>query len=206
MEKPVTLKPLGIKDESSSAISKKGSKSKKSSKASAHKNGAVKARKPLNDITNKSAVHHETPSGRKNQRKSVVEDDEYFLHSEAVLLPKFRRNILLNNIAEEEGFLHDHNKCVEAQESVTGMDFWNTVLPDSEKSLTMIVEEEEEEEKMNQLVELSMEEEEEELMLMRCWKSPPSSPKLCCRSSPPLPDFIWELQVFELNLKEEDDD
>lgn len=61
-------------------------------------------RKALNDITNKSSVHHEASSRKKN-------------------LPKEDFDIA------EEMFLHDHKKCFEAQQAAMKPCFLDTVLP-----------------------------------------------------------------------------
>ncbi|KAI3523967.1 hypothetical protein L1887_02518 [Cichorium endivia] len=61
-------------------------------------------RKALNDITNKPNIHQETSTKKKNSQK-----EEF-------------------NISEER-FLHDHNKCIKAQQTITESMFWDIVLP-----------------------------------------------------------------------------
>ncbi|CAL5358029.1 unnamed protein product [Camellia sinensis] len=77
----------------------------KSSKPASKKGGiGLGSRKALNDITNKSSVHHEALSTKKS-------------------LPKEEFNIA------EEMFLHDHKKCIESQLKAMEPCFLDTVLP-----------------------------------------------------------------------------
>ena len=70
------------------------------------KKGGAKlgGRKALNDITNKSSLSHDVSS-----KKNNVPKEEF-------------------NVAEER-FLHDHRKCVEAQQMVLDSSLLDIVLP-----------------------------------------------------------------------------
>ncbi|XP_059665375.1 protein PATRONUS 2-like [Cornus florida] len=138
-------------------------------------------RKALNDITNKSSLHPETSSRKKN-------------------LPKEEPN----NITEEM-FLHDHKKCIEAQ--LTAMSpscFLDLVLPghDSVPSVEFC------ESKPSKIdidslrcypepMELSM----SEFSDLLVWDSPQSSPLHL--DSPPSSPFARENEPVEFLLKEE---
>lgn len=78
----------------------------KNSKTNGKKGGSGTAgRKALNDITNKSSLHHpEAPVKKRN-------------------LPKEDINV------KEEMFLHDHKKCIEAQNATMRNFNLETVLP-----------------------------------------------------------------------------
>lgn len=78
----------------------------KNSKTNGKKGGSGTAgRKALNDITNKSSLHHpEAPVKKRN-------------------LPKEDINV------KEEMFLHDHKKCIEAQNAAMRSFNLETVLP-----------------------------------------------------------------------------
>lgn len=68
------------------------------------------SRKALNDITNKPKIHqHQETSTKKKNSQKEKEKEEF-------------------NIAEER-FLHDHNKCIQAQQTITESMFWDIVLP-----------------------------------------------------------------------------
>ncbi|KAL0459137.1 UNVERIFIED_CONTAM: PH, RCC1 and FYVE domains-containing protein 1 [Sesamum latifolium] len=106
----------------------------KSSKLVARKAGvALESRKALTDITNKSSIHPEASSQKKNSqnKKCNIAEDGYLhqqvIEGEALSKKKSSTNEKLN--IAEEGFLHDHNKCIEAQKAVLELDFWDTVLP-----------------------------------------------------------------------------
>ncbi|CAI9262650.1 unnamed protein product [Lactuca saligna] len=98
---------LIIQNENSNIIPKKTmmiSEEKKKSKLGLGKG----SRKALNDITNKPKIHqHQEASTKK--KNSQKEKEEF-------------------NIAEER-FLHDHNKCIQAQQTITESMFWDIVLP-----------------------------------------------------------------------------
>ncbi|RVX19979.1 Protein PATRONUS 2 [Vitis vinifera] len=76
----------------------------KNSKTTAKKAGGLGNRKALDNITNKSTLHHETSLKKKH-------------------LPKEEFNIA------EERFLHDHKKCIEVQKAATEPCFLDIVLP-----------------------------------------------------------------------------
>lgn len=77
----------------------------KSSKTAKKKGGLGHgSRKALNDITNKSSLHHEASSKKMN-------------------IPKEELNVA------EEMFLHDHRKCIEAQKSALNTFYLDLVLP-----------------------------------------------------------------------------
>lgn len=78
----------------------------KNSKTNGKKGGSGTAgRKALNDITNKSSLHHPEASVKKRN------------------LPKQDINV------KEEMFLHDHKKCIEAQNATMRNFNLETVLP-----------------------------------------------------------------------------
>lgn len=77
----------------------------KSSKTAPKKGGlGFRGRKALNDITNKSSFHHEAFSRKNNFRKEEI------------------------NVAEEK-FLHDHKKCIEAQQKTVDTFYLDLVRP-----------------------------------------------------------------------------
>nr|GMD31835.1 protein PATRONUS 2 [Ipomoea batatas] len=90
------------------------SENSKSSKQSVAKKGAtgLKNRSALNDITNKSSV-----PPKASQKKSVSQKKKVPVKEDAV------------NIAEET-FLHDHQKCIEAQQAARTVDLWHLVFPE----------------------------------------------------------------------------
>ncbi|XP_023748946.1 protein PATRONUS 1 [Lactuca sativa] len=100
---------LIIQNENSNIIPKKTmmiSEEKKKSKLGLGKG----SRKALNDITNKPKIHqHQETSTKKKNSQKEKEKEEF-------------------NIAEER-FLHDHNKCIQAQQTITESMFWDIVLP-----------------------------------------------------------------------------
>lgn len=77
----------------------------KSSKPAAKKGQVLGSRKALNDITNKSSLHPSVST----KKKSVAKEEF--------------------NIAGEK-FLHDHTKCVEANQKAMESSFWETVFPE----------------------------------------------------------------------------
>ncbi|KAJ4721636.1 Protein PATRONUS 2 [Melia azedarach] len=103
----VTKGPLIIQNENLDVCNKKAiaDGKTKSTKAVTKKGGVgFGSRKALNDITNKSSIHQETSSKKKN-------------------LPKEEFNVA------EEMFLHDHNKCIEAQQAAKNAFCLDLVLP-----------------------------------------------------------------------------
>ncbi|GFQ07196.1 hypothetical protein PHJA_002863700 [Phtheirospermum japonicum] len=199
MERPLTLKPLSIQDENSAIHRKKAAVDSKfkTSKPVADKGGvALKSRKALNDITNKSSI----PSQKKNSqiKKSNTVEERHLRHrgSEAETVSKKKSSINEKLNIAEEGFLHDHNKCIEAQKTAHELNFWDTVFPGhvrikkSDADVDSIS-------RHPKLEELSMSAEFSDWFESN-WKSPPSSP---VRSDSSL--FSWALEPFELMLKED---
>lgn len=94
---------------------------------------AREARKALNDITNKSSIHEGISQSKKSEKKhsKVVENgysNQKVSESEAQSKKKISVEEKLN--IAEEGFLHDHSKCIDAQKETTSeVYFWDTVLP-----------------------------------------------------------------------------
>ncbi|KAG8388952.1 hypothetical protein BUALT_Bualt02G0178800 [Buddleja alternifolia] len=212
MERPLTLRPLSIQDENSAVHRKKAAVDgkPKSSKPVAKKGGvALESRKALNDITNKSSIHVEASSQKKNSQNkkcNIVEHD--FLHphvSEAEALSKKKGSINEKLNIAEEGFLHDHSKCIEAQKAGSEPSFWDTVLPGHDsacRTMKRAKDDPDIDRWYPELEELSMTE--FSGWYKSFWKSPPSSP--ICQESPPVSPFVWELDPFELVLKEDDCD
>ncbi|GER40752.1 hypothetical protein STAS_17435 [Striga asiatica] len=178
----------------------------KTSKAAVDKGGvALKSRKALNDITNKSCINVEASSlknSTQNIKPNTLEDRSLNHHvSGAENLSKKKISVSEKLNVAEEGFLHDHNKCIEAQKNGQDLNFWDTVLPGHD-SADLIIQEEKIE-----AYDMCCHPELEELSMLDFsdwfeahWKSPPSSP-ICSDSRP---SFIsWELEQFELTLKEE---
>ncbi|XP_011080400.1 protein PATRONUS 2 [Sesamum indicum] len=212
MEKPLALRPLSIQDENSAIHHKKAAADgkSKSSKLVARKAGvALESRKALTDITNKSSIHLEASSQKKNSqdKKCNIAEDGYLhqqvIEGEALLKKKSSTNEKLN--IAEEGFLHDHNKCIEAQKAALELDFWDTVLPGHD-SADQIMKQAKSDPDIDSktchriLEELSMSEFSD--WFKSWWKSPPSSP--IHWDSPPLSPFAWDLESVELLLKEDD--
>nr|GMD29955.1 protein PATRONUS 2 [Ipomoea batatas] len=98
------------------------SENSKSSKQSVAKKGAagLKSRSALNDITNKSSV-----PPKASQKKSVSQKKKVLVKEDAL------------NIAEET-FLHDHQKCIEAQQAARTVDLWHLVFPERDKAVVLI--------------------------------------------------------------------
>ena len=92
------------------------SEQKKKPKFGLGKGGSgLGSRKALNDITNKTNIHQETSTKKNNSSKKEV-----------------------NFNISEERFLHDHNKCIQAQQTMTESMFWDIVLPGHGKFLVFI--------------------------------------------------------------------
>ncbi|CAA0805849.1 Unknown protein [Striga hermonthica] len=210
MERPLTFKPLTIQNENSAVHRKKGAVDGKSktSKAAADKGGvALKSRKALNDITNKSCVKVEASSlknSTQNIKPNTVEDRSLNQHvTGADKLSKKKISVSEKLNVAEEGFLHDHNKCIEAQKNGQDLNFWDTVLPGHDSAELIIQQEKSEAYTDNMCYHPEL----EELSMMDFsdwfeahWKSLPSSP-ICLDSRPSF--FSWELEQFELTLKED---
>ncbi|KAL7151916.1 hypothetical protein ABFS83_04G063500 [Erythranthe nasuta] len=204
MERPLTLKPLSIQDENSAIHRKKvaiDGKSKTSKPVSKKGGVLLESRKALNDITNKSSIHIEASSQHNTSRNKKC---NHVVEAEALSKKKSSVNEKLN--IAEEGFLHDHSKCIEAQKATSELHFWDTVLPGHDsanikKELTKIDPEiSSTSSSYIELEELSMSE------FSDWFKSPPSSP-ISLDSQPPSP-FAWDFVTVDLILKEDchDDD
>ncbi|KAL3850165.1 hypothetical protein ACJIZ3_012047 [Penstemon smallii] len=206
MERPLALRPLNIQDENVAVNRKKSivDGKSKSSKPIPKKGGAaLESRKALNDITNKSSIHDEASSlnkGLQKNKSNIVKDGCLRNNvSEAEVHLKKKTSLKEKVNIAEEGFLHDHSKCVEAQKASMELNFWDTVLPGHDSA-----DWETNEAKSDvdigsvdcytELEELSMSE------FFVWFESPPSSPTLWDS-----PTFDWDLHPVELVLKEEDE-
>ncbi|KAB1200004.1 hypothetical protein CJ030_MR0G008648 [Morella rubra] len=158
----------------------------KSSKTAPKKGGlGFGGRKALNDITNKSSFHHEAFSRKNNFRKEEI------------------------NVAEEK-FLHDHKKCIEAQQKTVDTFYLDLVLPGRGSVCTGDPQESKETE--NDLesprcypepAELPMSEFADWLSSPTEWTSPPCSP--IHGDLPSVSTFPWESELVEFTLKQECD-
>ncbi|CAI9778272.1 unnamed protein product [Fraxinus pennsylvanica] len=207
MERPLTQKPLFIQDENSTIHRKKAAVHGKSrsSKQISEKGGAVlESRKALNDITNKSSLHPEASLKKNNsqtKKHNVLEEGS--LHNHVIGAEESAKAVLVNenlNIAEE-GFLHDHNKCIEAEKASSERHFWDIVLPglDSADPAPRLAKIDPDFSSLAELKELN----EDWLNSSSWWKSPPRSPTRW--DSPPISPFAREHVSVEFTLKEEDD-
>ncbi|XP_057790246.1 protein PATRONUS 2-like [Salvia miltiorrhiza] len=206
MERPLFLKPLSIQDENSVIHRKKVGADgiSKTSGPLAKKSGVVReSRKALNDITNKSSIRPETTSKSKKSGKKqskVVENgysNQQVLECEALSKKKISVHEKLN--IAEEGFLHDHSKCIDAQKAAAAsqLNFWDTVLPGHDSTdLIMERPKGDPDNCYPKLEELSMLEFSD--WFKPHWKSPPPSP--LHQDSP----SAWEFEAVELLLKEDD--
>ncbi|KAG4402804.1 hypothetical protein AAZX31_02G264300 [Glycine max] len=177
MAKFVAPSHLIIKDENLNLHSKKTTKSK-NSKTNGKKGGSGTAgRKALNDITNKSSLHHpEAPVKKRN-------------------LPKEDINV------KEEMFLHDHKKCIEAQNAAMRSFNLETVLPqDDSISILEQIKVPHSPQCYPEPVELPMSQFSDWFDHSMQWSSPPSSP--LSWDSPPSP-LAWQNEEVEFVLKEE---
>ncbi|XP_047943982.1 protein PATRONUS 2 [Salvia hispanica] len=214
MERPLTLKPLSIQDENSVIHRKKvttDGKSKTSIPLPKKGGFARESRKALNDITNKSSIHRETTSQSKKSGKKQFKVAEIGFSNQKVFeceaLSKKKISVNENLNIEEEGFLHDHRKCIDAQKATSAaseLNFLDTVLP-GHGSTDVIMEQtkgDRDPDNCNpKLEELSMLEFSD--WFKPCWKSPPSPLYQEC----PLPSpSVLEFEAVELELKEGDDD
>ncbi|KAL9169189.1 hypothetical protein ABFS82_04G064200 [Erythranthe guttata] len=204
MERPLTLKPLSIQDENSAIHRKKvviDGKSKTSRPVSKKGGVLLESRKALNDITNKSSIHIEASSQQNTSRNKKC---NHVVEAEALSKKKSSVNEKIN--IAEEGFLHDHSKCIEAQKATSELHFWDTVLPGHDsaninKELTKIDPE------ISSTSSSYMELEELSMSEFSDWfESPPSSP--ISLDSQPTSPFAWDLVTVDLILKEDchDDD
>ncbi|XP_041996839.1 protein PATRONUS 1-like [Salvia splendens] len=213
MERPLKLKPLSIQDENSVIHRKKvttDGKSKTSRPLSKKGGFARESRKALNDITNKSSIHRETSQSKKSGKKQfkVAEigfSNQKVFECEALSKKKISVNENLN--IEEEGFLHDHRKCIDAQKAaaaVSELNFLDTVLPGHGSTYMVMEQTKGDRDPDNCYLKL------EELSMLEfsdwfkpCWKSLPSPLHQEC----PLPcPSVLEFEAVELVLKEGDDD
>ncbi|XP_015873696.3 protein PATRONUS 2 [Ziziphus jujuba] len=154
--------------------------------ASTKKGGlATGTRKALNDITNKSTIHHEASS-----KKTALPKEEF-------------------NEAEEK-FLHDHKKCIEAQRNALNAFQLEMVLPgidvccNAEKAQSKQKKSEHDLESprcYREPAELPMSEFSDWFESSTQWISPPCSPlKL---DSPPSSPFTWQFGTVEFVLRED---
>ncbi|KAK7320450.1 hypothetical protein VNO77_29933 [Canavalia gladiata] len=177
MAKFVAPGHLTIKDENLDLHPKKTAKFK-NSKTDGKKGGLGTAgRKALNDITNKTSLKPEALSRKKN-------------------LPKEDINI------EEEMFLHDHKKCIEAQKAAMRFNL-ETVLPqDDSISILETIKVPHSPQCYPEPVEMPMSDFFDWLDYSKQWSSPPSTP--LPGDSPPSP-LAWQNETVEFVLKEETD-
>ncbi|RAL45270.1 unnamed protein product [Cuscuta campestris] len=188
MAKNITQRPLIFQDENFDVSCKKplGGEISLSSKQSVVKKGGAgrKSRGALFDITNKSAVQPKA-----SQKKSVS-------HKKKLVFKEDEVNI------EEETVLHDHKKCIEAQEAITTLDLFDIAFP---KLDSIEISDMKPEESIHcgypEPEELPTAEDSKWLQSCLTWKSPPSSPTSC--GSPLSP--IWEFEPVEFKMKEEID-
>ncbi|XP_031091973.1 protein PATRONUS 2-like [Ipomoea triloba] len=169
------------------------SENSKSSKQSVAKKGAtgLKNRSALNDITNKSSV-----PPKASQKKSVSQKKKVLVKEDAV------------NIAEET-FLHDHQKCIEAQQAARTVDLWHLVFPERDSLPPIEISDLIPEKSNHHCIDSprSFPEPEESLMAeFSAWfqsptkRSPQSSPARCDS-----PLSSWEFEPVEFKMKEEID-
>ncbi|KAL1555205.1 protein PATRONUS 2-like [Salvia divinorum] len=211
MERPLTLKPLSIQDENSLIHRKKvtaDGKSKASRLLSKKGGVACESRKALTDITNKSSIHPEATSQNKKSGKKhfKVAENGYSNQKVSVCEVLSKKKISVNenlNIAEE-GFLHDHRKCIDAQQAAAAaseLNFWDTVLPGPGSTDVIMEQTKGDQDPDNcypKLEELSMLEFSD--WFKPCRKSPPSPLHQEC----PLPSpFVLEFEAVELVLKDD---
>ncbi|KAG5109477.1 hypothetical protein JHK82_038700 [Glycine max] len=167
---------LIIKDENLNLHSKKTTKSK-NSKTNGKKDGSgIAGRKALNDITNKSSLHHPEASVKKRN------------------LPKQDINV------KEEMFLHDHKKCIEAQNATMRNFNLETVLPqDDSISILELIKVPHSPQCYPEPVELPMPNFSDWFDHSMQWSSPPSSPLSWDSPS----SLAWQNEAVEFVLKEE---
>lgn len=145
----------------------------KNSKTGGKKGGSgIVGRKALNDITNKTSLHPEATSKKKS-------------------LPKEDVNV------KEEMFLHDHKKCVEAQNAAMKIFNLEMVLPqDDSISIIEQIKVPHSPQCYPEPVELPMSDFSDWLDYSRQWSSPPPSPL------PLSPLYAWQDEAVEFVLKE----
>ncbi|XP_047944012.1 protein PATRONUS 2-like isoform X1 [Salvia hispanica] len=129
---------------------------------------------------------------------------------ECEALSKKKISVNENLNVAEEGFLHDHRKCIDAQKATAAaseLNFMDTVLPghDDAGSTDVIMEQTKGDRDLDncypKLEELSMLEFSD--WFKPCWKSPPSPLHQECPLSCP---SVLEFEAVELVLKEGEDD
>ncbi|XP_073148078.1 protein PATRONUS 1-like [Henckelia pumila] len=209
MERPLTLKPLNIQDENAAVQRKKApvdGKSKSSKPVSKKGGAAPESRKALNDITNKTFVNLEASSPKKGKKKCDVVKDGCIRHVLGTEAPSKKNTINEKLNIAEEGFLHDHRKCMKAQIAAQELDFLETVFPGHDKAESRM----EKAKRDLDISSLGCYPEPEEIPMPEFadwfkswWKSPPSSPTHW--DSPPVSPFSWDHDSIELTLKEEDE-
>ncbi|KAJ1388028.1 hypothetical protein SESBI_39489 [Sesbania bispinosa] len=172
---------LMIKDENLDLHPKKAvvNVKSKNSKTDGKKGGlGIAGRKALNDITNKTSLHPEVSSKKKNLPKEDIS-------------------------VKEEMFLHDHKKCIEAQKAAMTSFNLETVLPqDDSLSILEQIKVPHSPRCYPEPVELSMSDFSDWLDYSAQWSSPPSSPLSWDSLSSPC---AWQNEAVEFVLKEEID-
>lgn len=141
-----------------------------------------KSRGALTDITNKSAVQPKA-----SQKKSVLKKKKLVLKDDAV------------NI-EEEAILHDHKKCIVAQQAATTLNLLDMTFPELDSIEISDMKPEENKHGIGDHYSYPEPEELPTEWLESCftWMSPPPSP-----GSPLSP--IWEFEPVKFKVKEEID-
>ncbi|TKY57159.1 hypothetical protein E2542_SST21605 [Spatholobus suberectus] len=178
MAKFVAPGRLMIKDENLDLYSKKSVKSKNSKTDGKKGASGIAGRKALNDITNKTAIHHEASLKKKN-------------------LPKEDINV------KEEMFLHDHKKCIEAQKAAMRNFNLETVVPkDDSISILEQIKIPHSPRCYPEPVELPMSDFSDWLDYSMQWSSPPSSPLPWDSAPSPL---AWHNEAVKFVLNEETD-
>ncbi|CAH9126966.1 unnamed protein product [Cuscuta epithymum] len=195
MAKNVTQRPLIFQDENLDVYSKTvtGDISVSSKQSVVKKGGTgLKGRGALHDITNKSSAQPK-PSQKKSfshKKKLLFKDDEV-------------------NIAEE-AFLHDHKKCLKAQQAAKTLDLLDLGFPERDPLYSIEISDlKPEDSNMSgcnrrgypELEELSIPEDSLWFESSSTWNSPPSSLKGC---DSPL-SIALEFEQVEFKMKEESD-
>ncbi|CAH9116827.1 unnamed protein product [Cuscuta europaea] len=195
MAKNVTQRPLIFQDENLDVYSKTvtGEISLSSKQSVVKKGGTgLKGRGALNDITNKSSAQPK-PSQKKSfshKKKLLFKDDEV-------------------NIAEE-AFLHDHKKCIKAQQSEKTLDLLDLGFPERDPLYSIEISDLKPDDSNMcvgnrrgylELEELPIPEDSIWFESSLTWKSPPSSPTGC---DSPI-SIASEFEQVEFKMKEESD-
>ncbi|EOA22785.1 hypothetical protein CARUB_v10003502mg [Capsella rubella] len=155
----------------------------KSSLAAPKKYGAgFGSRKALHDITNKSKLQPQASSKTKKNVEGVDFD------------------------VAKEGFLHDHSKCIEAQQQSQWDSYFSEhiILHGHDTNIKEGIPEYNIKETWDELKELPMEEFRDLLKCSTQWRSPPDSP-IHYHSSLPTSPLPWRSESVEFKLKEDED-